>query len=92
MFPDQTIAISFAPTLFNYGGLAEIQSALFHHLVVSSVDFDVIFCWFHWSSWFLTQLGYARNTNGPMLELRNTGLHAVLRFSENAGGKIAVVQ
>jgi hypothetical protein len=58
----------------SYGGFAGIQSALLEHPAVSSVGFDVIFCWITWICWTFTQgsamssiarksVNYARESN-----------------------------
>lgn len=39
----------------SYCGFQGIQSALLQHPAVSSVGFDVIFCWITWICWNLTQ-------------------------------------
>jgi hypothetical protein len=39
----------------SYGGFAGIQSALLEHPAVSSVGFDVVFCWITWICWNWTQ-------------------------------------
>jgi hypothetical protein len=41
----------------SYGGIQGIWSALLEHPAVSSVGFDVIFCWITWICWFRTQDG-----------------------------------
>lgn len=38
-----------------YSGFQGIQNALLEHPVISSVGFDVIFCWLTWACWYLTQ-------------------------------------
>ncbi|KAH7396589.1 hypothetical protein DE146DRAFT_657182 [Phaeosphaeria sp. MPI-PUGE-AT-0046c] len=38
-----------------YSGFQGIQNALLEHPAVSSVGFDVIFCWTTWVCWYLTQ-------------------------------------
>jgi hypothetical protein len=40
---------------WSYGGYAGIGSALMEHPAVSSVGFDVIFCWISWVCWYHTQ-------------------------------------
>jgi len=42
-------------TAYAYGGFVGIQSALLEHPAVSSVGFDVIFCWITWACWYWTQ-------------------------------------
>ncbi|KAI4698852.1 hypothetical protein J4E81_005464 [Alternaria sp. BMP 2799] len=42
-------------TAYAYGGFVGIQSALLEHPAVSSVGFDVIFCWITWVCWYWTQ-------------------------------------
>ncbi|KAF2036730.1 hypothetical protein EK21DRAFT_52058 [Setomelanomma holmii] len=44
-------------TAVSYGGWHGIQSALLEHPAVSSVGFDVIFCWVTWICWYRTQGG-----------------------------------
>jgi len=39
----------------SYGGFQGIQSALLEHPAVSSVGFDVMFCWITWLCWNWTQ-------------------------------------
>ncbi|KAF2830771.1 hypothetical protein CC86DRAFT_343779 [Ophiobolus disseminans] len=39
----------------SYGGFQGIQSALLEHPAVSSVAFDVVFCWITWFCWNRTQ-------------------------------------
>lgn len=39
----------------SYGGFQGIQSALLEHPAVSSVGFDVVFCWITWICWMRTQ-------------------------------------
>jgi len=39
---------------YDYGGLEGIGNALFEHPAVSSVGFDVIFCWITWICWLQT--------------------------------------
>ncbi|KAF2659949.1 hypothetical protein K491DRAFT_712240 [Lophiostoma macrostomum CBS 122681] len=36
----------------NYGGVAGILNALFEHSAITSVGFDVVFCWITWFSWW----------------------------------------
>jgi hypothetical protein len=51
---------------YTYSGFVGIQSALLEHPAVSSVGFDVIFCWITWICWYLIQqkpdYGGARQT------------------------------
>jgi hypothetical protein len=42
-------------TAYAYSGFVGIQSALLEHPAVSSVGFDVIFCWITWACWYATQ-------------------------------------
>ncbi|KAI4658135.1 uncharacterized protein J4E79_007116 [Alternaria viburni] len=42
-------------TAYAYGGFVGIQSALLEHPAVSSVGYDVIFCWITWACWYWTQ-------------------------------------
>jgi hypothetical protein len=42
-------------TAYAYSGFTGIWSALLEHPAVSSVGFDVIFCWITWISWYWTQ-------------------------------------
>jgi hypothetical protein len=39
----------------NYGGVSGIVNALFEHPAVSSVGFDVVFCWITWLLWWRVQ-------------------------------------
>jgi hypothetical protein len=39
----------------SYGGFQGIQNALLEHPAVSSVGFDVVFCWITWICWYSTQ-------------------------------------
>ncbi|KAH3918919.1 hypothetical protein HBH56_026400 [Parastagonospora nodorum] len=39
----------------SYGGFVGIQNALLEHPAVSSVGFDVIFCWITWICWYITR-------------------------------------
>jgi hypothetical protein len=39
----------------SYGGFQGIKNALLEHPAVSSVGFDVIFCWVTWICWYYTQ-------------------------------------
>lgn len=55
-------------TAYHYSGLVGIQSALLEHPAVSSVGFDVIFCWITWTCWYLTQRVSAQNTKGTTRE------------------------
>lgn len=41
--------------VYQAGDLGRIGSALFEHPAVSSVGFDVIFCWISWICWWHTQ-------------------------------------
>jgi hypothetical protein len=41
----------------SYGGFEGIWSALLEHPAVSSVGFDVVFCWITWVCWFCTPDG-----------------------------------
>lgn len=41
----------------SYGGFVGIQNALLEHPAVSSVGFDVIFCWITWICWYMTRGG-----------------------------------
>jgi hypothetical protein len=41
----------------SYGGFGGIWSALLEHPAVSSVGFDVVFCWITWICWFCTPDG-----------------------------------
>jgi hypothetical protein len=41
----------------SYGGFRGIQNALLEHPAVSSVGFDVVFCWITWICWYSTQSG-----------------------------------
>lgn len=40
---------------YSYSGLYGMNSALFEHAAVSSVGFDVIFCWISWAMWWRIQ-------------------------------------
>jgi hypothetical protein len=42
-------------TAWSYGGFEGIGSALLEHPAVSSVGFDVVFCWVTWICWLRTQ-------------------------------------
>lgn len=42
-------------TAYAYSGFQGIQNALLEHPAVSSVAFDVIFCWITWICWYRTQ-------------------------------------
>lgn len=42
-------------TAYAYSGFVGIQSALLEHPAVSSVGFDVVFCWITWACWYWTQ-------------------------------------
>jgi hypothetical protein len=44
-------------TAVAYGGFIGIQNALLEHPAVSSVGFDVIFCWITWTCWYMTRGG-----------------------------------
>jgi hypothetical protein len=41
----------------SYGGFEGIWSALLEHPAVSSVGFDVVFCWITWTCWFSISSG-----------------------------------
>jgi hypothetical protein len=41
--------------VYSWSGLSGIRHALFEHPAVSSVGFDVIFCWITWIVWWKTQ-------------------------------------
>jgi hypothetical protein len=45
----------------SYGGFQGIRNALLEHPAVSSVGFDVIFCWITWICWISTQSGVVRS-------------------------------
>jgi hypothetical protein len=45
----------------SYGGVRGIQNALLEHPAVSSVGFDVVFCWITWICWYITQGGDSRS-------------------------------
>lgn len=68
-------------TVYNYSGLSGIQTALFEHPAVSSVGFDVIFCWLTWASWFLTQSGLAQDTSSTKREHAVDGTGVALNAS-----------
>ncbi|OAL52269.1 hypothetical protein IQ07DRAFT_678291 [Pyrenochaeta sp. DS3sAY3a] len=42
-------------TAWSYSGFQGISNALLEHPAVSSVAFDVVFCWVSWACWYLTQ-------------------------------------
>jgi hypothetical protein len=42
-------------TAVSYGGFGGIRNALLEHPAVSSVGFDVVFCWITWICWVVTQ-------------------------------------
>ena len=42
-------------TAYAYSGTQGIRDALLEHPAVSSVGFDVIFCWITWICWYWTQ-------------------------------------
>ncbi|KAL6708968.1 hypothetical protein ACN47E_002095 [Coniothyrium glycines] len=49
-------------TAYSYGGFQSVIHALHEHPAVSSVGYDVIFCWISWLSWFMTEgVGTKRN-------------------------------
>jgi hypothetical protein len=54
-------------TAYTYSGFVGIQSALLEHPAVSSVGFDVIFCWVTWICWYRSQATPVRN-EGSKLE------------------------
>lgn len=39
----------------SYGGFQGIWNSLLEHPAVSSVGFDVVFCWITWICWYSTQ-------------------------------------
>jgi hypothetical protein len=45
----------------SYGGVQGIRNALLEHPAVSSVGFDVVFCWITWICWIGTQGRVARS-------------------------------
>ncbi|KAF2739622.1 hypothetical protein EJ04DRAFT_508509 [Polyplosphaeria fusca] len=42
-------------TQYNYSGFQGIWDALFEHSAVSTVAFDVIFCWISWITWWVVR-------------------------------------
>jgi hypothetical protein len=54
-------------TAYSYSGFVGIRSALLEHPAVSSVGFDVIFCWITWMCWYRTQAEPVRS-DGPKLD------------------------
>lgn len=42
-------------TAYAYSGFRGIWDALLEHPAVSSVGFDVVFCWISWICWYRTQ-------------------------------------
>jgi hypothetical protein len=45
----------------SYGGFQGIQNALLEHPAVSSVGFDVVFCWITWICWYSIQGGGSKS-------------------------------
>tara|TARA_R110002003_G_scaffold1926_10_gene23779 strand:+ start:7727 stop:8092 length:366 start_codon:yes stop_codon:yes gene_type:complete len=67
-------------TAVSYGGWQGIQSALLEHPAVSSVGFDVIFCWVTWACWYRMQCGGVESVTRESIDrVRDT-------FSEDAAG------
>jgi len=56
---------------YAYAGFVGIQSALLEHPAVSSVGFDVIFCWITWTCWYLTQPKSGDQRVGRMNGVKN---------------------
>lgn len=56
--------------VYNWNGLSGIWHALFEHPAVSSVGFDVIFCWITWIVWLKTQSHSSDNSLADQ-QLRN---------------------
>jgi hypothetical protein len=49
---------------YGYSGIAGIWNALLEHPAVSSVAFDVIFCWLSWLTWWRVQPQYVKSVPG----------------------------
>jgi hypothetical protein len=43
--------------VYSHGGFQVILRTLYEHPAVSSVGYDVIFCWMSWMCWLFTQGG-----------------------------------
>lgn len=71
----------------SYGGFQGIWNALLEHPAVSSVGFDVVFCWITWICWYGTQGGEVNSVarraidraedmygnDGPSVAIKSTG-------------------
>jgi len=57
---------------WSYGGYGGIGSALMKHPAVSSVGFDVIFCWISWVCWCQTQEKDAGRARMRVAEIKDT--------------------
>lgn len=55
-----------------YSGFQGIQNALLEHPAVSSVGFDVIFCWLTWVCWHLTQRGHGSVPRHTISQVKET--------------------
>jgi hypothetical protein len=53
-------------TAYSYSGFVGIQSALLEHPAVSSVGFDVVFCWITWICWYRTQAESVRRDGSKL--------------------------
>jgi hypothetical protein len=75
---------------YAYSGFVGIRSALLEHPAVSSVGFDVIFCWITWTCWNLTQPKAAyeggRRTTEDKSARANDGPSTALGASGYDGG------
>jgi hypothetical protein len=40
---------------YNYSGFRGVWDALLEHPAVSSIAFDIVFCWIAWTAWWITQ-------------------------------------
>jgi hypothetical protein len=59
-------------TAYSYSGFVRIRSALLEHPAVSSVGFDVVFCWITWICWYRTQAKPVRRDGAKHLDAAST--------------------
>jgi hypothetical protein len=70
-------------TAVSYGGWQGIQSALLEHPAVSSVGFDVIFCWVTWGCWYRTQGGGVESVTRESIDRSGTHSRKMARASQS---------
>jgi hypothetical protein len=67
----------------SYGGFQGISNALLEHPAVSSVGFDVVFCWVTWICWYYTQ-------GGEVVSVARDGVDKIKETYPNDGIGVAI--